>query len=225
MRVKKSNKANLEKKRGMFLQIGFIVSLSVVLLAFEWTTVRTNILDIDKFDKGEVVEEMAEITIHKKKPEMPKPQIILPIIVPNDAEIEDDDITIDAEIKNDTENIPDLFVAEIEEIEEEEPVPLYSLEKWPEFPGGESAMMQFLSDNLNYTASARSINLEGTVYVRFVIWKDGSIRNIGIMRDVGAGLDEEVVRVIGLMPDWTPGIQNGRSVSVIFDLPVKFKLN
>ena len=231
MRVKKSpegmpsaKQANLENKRGMFLQIGLIISLSIVFLAFEWTTVRTNKIDLNNLGRGEIIEELAEVSFHKKKIEMPKPRIIQPILVPDDVEI-DDDIIIDVEVKDDTENKLDFVVNEIEEIVEEEPVPLYNLEKWPEFPGGESAMMTFLSNNLKYTASAHSINLEGTVYVYFVIWKDGSIRNIEIKRGVGAGLDEEVVRVIRIMPKWTPGTQNGRNVSVIYNLPVKFKLN
>jgi len=225
MSVKKSNRANLEKKRGLFFQIGLIVSLSIVFLAFEWTTVRTNKIDWNNLERGEIIEELAEVSFHKKKIEMPKPQIIQPITVPDDADIKDDDITVDAEVNGDTENKLDFFVDEIEEIVEEEPVPLYSLEKWPEFPGGESAMMKFLNTNLKYTPSAREINLEGTVYVFFLIWKDGSIRNIEIKRGVGAGLDEEVVRVIGLMPKWTPGTKIGRNVSVINNLQVKFKIN
>lgn len=232
MRVKKSingiplvKQKNLEKKRGLFFQFGLIISLSIVLLAFEWTTVRTNVIDWDNFRGEEVIEEMVPIYIHEKKPEMPKPQIITPIIVPDDTELDGEEIEIDVEVTDKTENNPDQFIDEIVEIDDEEPVPLYNVEKWPEFPGGESAMMLFLSKNLKYTGSAHAINLEGTVYVSFVIWKDGSIRNIEIKRAVGAGLDEEVVRVVKLMPNWTPGIQNGRNVSVIYNLPVKFKLN
>jgi protein TonB len=145
-------------------------------------------------------------------------------LVPDEIDT-DEDLVISIENTDETVNDLDFIINEIEEIVEEEPVPLYNLEKWPEFPGGESAMMTFLSNNLKYTASAHAINLEGTVYVYFVIWKDGSIRNIEIKRGVGAGLDEEVVRVIGIMPKWTPGTQNGRNVSVIYNLPVKFKLN
>lgn len=225
MRIKKSAKANLEKRRGVFFQIGLIVSLSMVLLAFEWTTIRSHTIDLNRMERGELIEEWAEVTVHKKKPEMPKPQIIRPILVTDDTEIDDDDITIDVEVTGQTVNTINLPVDDIEEIVDEEPVPLYNVEKWPEFPGGVSAMMKFLSDNLKYTSTARSINLEGTVYVSFVIWKDGSIRRVKIERSIGAGLDEEVLRVVGLMPNWTPGIQNGRSVSVIYNLPVKFKLN
>ncbi len=225
MNAKKSSKANLEKKRGLFFQIGLILSLSFVLLAFEWTTIRNHTIDRYRLGQGELIEEMAEVTIHKKKPEMPKPQIIRPIIVPDDVEIDDNEIIIDVEIKEDTENNTNFIIDEIEEIVEEDPVPLYKLEKWPEFPGGESAMMAFLSNNLKYTSAAREINLEGTVHVFFLIWKDGSIRDIEIRRGVGAGLDEEVIRVISKMPKWAPGTQNGRNVSVVYNLPVKFKLN
>jgi protein TonB len=216
---------NLEKKRGLFFEIGLVVSLSIVFLAFEWTTVRTNKMDWNNLGRGEIIEELAEVSFHKKKIEMPKPKIIQAIeLVPDEIDT-DEDLVISIENTDETVNDLDFIINEIEEIVEEEPVPLYNLEKWPEFPGGESAMMTFLSNNLKYTASAHAINLEGTVYVYFVIWKDGSIRNIEIKRGVGAGLDEEVVRVIGIMPKWTPGTQNGRNVSVIYNLPVKFKLN
>jgi protein TonB len=232
MKVKKSVKKirlkkhkNLEKKRGLFFEVGLILALSVVLLAFEWTTVRNHTIDLDQLGRGEIIEEMAAIIIHKKKPEMPKPKIILPIIVPDDTEIDGEEIDIDAEVKDNTENNTNIINYEIEEIVDEDPVPLYNVEKWPEFPGGKSAMMAFLSNNLKYTPEARGINLEGTVHVFFVIGKDGSIRDIEIKRGVGAGLDEEVERVISIMPQWTPGIQNGRNVSVIYNLPVKFKLN
>lgn len=224
-RIRLTKQKNLEKKRGLFFEIGLIIALSVVLLAFEWTTVRNHTIDLNQLGKGDIIEEMAAITIHKKKPEMPKPKIIVPIIVPDDTELDGEEIEIDAEIKDDTENNTDFIIDEIEEIVDEDPVPLYNVEKWPQFPGGESAMMTFLSKNLKYTAAAREINLEGTVHVFFVIGKDGSIRDIEIRRGVGAGLDEEVVRVISIMPQWTPGIQNGKNVSVIYNLPVKFKLN
>lgn len=225
MREKKSNKTNLEKKRGLFFQIGLILSLSFVFLAFEWTTIRNQSIDLNRLGRGEIIEEIAEVTIHKKKPEMPKPQVVRPIIVPDDVEIDGEEIIIDVEVKDDTENNTNFIVDEIEEIVDEDPVPLYKLEKWPEFPGGESAMMSFLSNNLKYTSAAHEINLEGTIHVFFLIWKDGSIRDIEIRRGVGAGLDEEVIRVISKMPKWTPGTQNGRNVSVIYNLPVKFKLN
>ena len=225
-RMPSAKQANLEKKRGLFFQIGLIVSLSIVLLAFEWTTVRTNIIDRNYLGRGEIIEELAEVSFHKKKlPKIPIPKIINPIAVPDETEIEEDYI-IDAEITDETINNPDqIFDFWEKDIVEEDPVLLYNVEKWPEFPGGEQALFAFFSDNLKYTSSAREINLEGIVYVNFVVWKDGSIRDVKILRGLGAGLDEEVIRVVGLMPKWKPGFQNGRNVSVIYNLPVKFKLN
>ena len=98
------------------------------------------------------------------------------------------------------------------------------VEKWPEFPGGESALLTFLKSNLEYPKLAKDIHLTGTVHVSFIVWKDGTIRNIDIMRGIGSGCDEEVIRVINKMPTWNPGIQGGQKVNVSFHIPVSFKL-
>jgi TonB family protein len=82
-----------------------------------------------------------------------------------------------------------------------------------------------LEKNLRYAKNAKNIHLKGTIYVLFVVWKDGSIRDAQILRGLGAGLDEEVIRVIGAMPDWKPGLQNGRPVNVRYRVPVTFNLN
>jgi len=233
MKVKKTpegkpstRKVNLENKRGVFFQIGMVISLSIVLLAFEWTTVNTFDLDWNRPDRQDILEELAEITIHqKKKPEMPKPKLIPVIREISNLEEPDEDIDISAEVLEETYNDPNAYVEEIVEIVEEESVIYAYVEEYPEFPGGEVAMMKFLSDHLEFTQAAKEINLQGTVYVYFVVWNDGSIRDVSILRGLGAGLDEEVVRVIESMPRWNPGIQNGKKVNVEFKMPIKFKLN
>ncbi len=227
MTVRKSKKANLENKRAIFLEIGIIVTLSFVLLAFEWTTVRSD-KDIwtDWGDKA-IEEDMAEVTIHKvNKPVVPVPKIT-PIIVPvdNDEIDIDDDLIIDAENKDGDYNDLDRKVFEIEEIEEEDEVILVFVQNNPEFPGGQAAMFQYLAKNLKYTQAAKEVGIQGKMLVSFVVWKDGTIGNIKILRGLGAGLDEEAVRVIKAMPRWKPGNQNGKNVNVEFNMPVSFKLN
>lgn len=226
MIIKKSKKANLENKRTIFLEVGIIVTLSFVLLAFEWTTVRSDKNIWTAWDGIAVDEDLAEVTVHKvKKPLMPVP-IITPIIVPVDNDIDvDDDPIIDAGINDGDYNDINREVFEIDEIEEEDDVILVFVQNNPEFPGGQAAMFQYLAKNLKYTKAAREIGIQGKMLVSFVVWKDGSIGNIKILRGLGAGLDEEAVRVIESMPRWKPGNQNGKNVNVEFNMPVLFTLN
>lgn len=95
----------------------------------------------------------------------------------------------------------------------------------PEYVGGQTAMIEFLWKNLQYPAEAMEKNVQGTVYVSFIVEKDGSISNVVLKRDIGSGCGEEAVRVVKMMPKWTPGKQNGKEVRTQFILPVTFKLN
>lgn len=95
----------------------------------------------------------------------------------------------------------------------------------PVYIGGQTAMIQFLSKNLQYPAEAMGKNVQGTVYVSFIVEKDGSISNVVLKRDIGSGCGEEAVRVVKMMPKWTPGKQKGKAVRTQFILPVSFKLN
>ncbi len=98
------------------------------------------------------------------------------------------------------------------------------VEEMPEFPGGPSEMMKFLANNLTYPEQARRQKIEGRVFVNFVVEKDGAVSNVTILRGIGAGCDEEAIRVVELMPKWTPGYQRGQAVRVSFNLPIKFAL-
>ncbi len=97
--------------------------------------------------------------------------------------------------------------------------------KMPEFPGGEKKMYEYFVKKLRYPEVARDNNIQGKVYVSFVVSKDGSLKDIKILRGIGYGCDEEVIRMILLMPKWKPGTQGGKPVRVRYTLPVSFKLN
>ena len=114
------------------------------------------------------------------------------------------------------------------EVEDKKPEPdiLFTIvEQNPEFIGGQKAMYQFLSNNIKYPAVARESAIEGTVYVGFVVGKDGAIRDVAIKRGIGGGCNEEALRVVKLMPNWAPGKQQGRAVSVSYTIPIKFHLD
>lgn len=103
---------------------------------------------------------------------------------------------------------------------------VYPYEIMPEFIGGESAMMKFIIDNVNYPRRERNRGITGTCYVTFVIEKDGSVGSVAVKKGVagGPGCDKESVRVVRLMPNWKPGIQGGKIVRVQFTLPIKYSL-
>jgi periplasmic protein TonB len=101
----------------------------------------------------------------------------------------------------------------------------YAVEQSAEFPGGLQAMMKFLQKNIKYPASAKRMGIEGRVFVKFIVDKEGGISNMEIVKGINADLDKEAMRVIKLMPPWKPGKQNGRAVKSQFVLPVYFKLD
>lgn len=97
-------------------------------------------------------------------------------------------------------------------------------EEYPSFPGGEEALYKFIGNNLRYPEEARDANVMGTVIIRFVVEKDGSISNAAIAREIGCGCGREAQRVVNMMPRWNPGKQGGKPVRTEFILPVQFYL-
>jgi protein TonB len=98
------------------------------------------------------------------------------------------------------------------------------VEQQAEFPGGFEAMGKFLAKNMKYPAVARRMGIEGSVYVSFVIDKEGKISDPQVIKGISTECDNEAIRVIQLMPPWKPGKQNGQPVKCRFVLPIKFKL-
>lgn len=99
------------------------------------------------------------------------------------------------------------------------------VENMPEFPGGNMALEAFLAKNIVYPDKAVKYDIQGIVYVSFVIDKEGYVRNVKILRGIGGGCDEEAVRVVKLMPKWKPGTQNGKPVNVLFNMPFTYSLS
>ena len=100
----------------------------------------------------------------------------------------------------------------------------FPIEKSPEYPGGKQKLFEFLANNIKYPEEAKDLGIKGRVFAQFLVEKDGSLSNIEILRGIGYGCDKEVIRVIKLMPNWSPGMQKGKKVRVRFTLPVNFKL-
>ena len=102
--------------------------------------------------------------------------------------------------------------------------PLPFTERMPEFHGGDAAMMQFIKSKISYSKATLEKGISGTVYVTFIVTSEGGINDIGILRGVTYDLNYEAIRVVNLMPPWTPGFQNGFPVNVQYILPIKFTI-
>lgn len=225
MEAKKTPKADLEKKRGLFVQIGLIVALAAMLVAFEWKTYDAMQMDLGGRQAEAIEEEMIEITQQNKPPPppAPPPTTTLINIVQDNIEIEDD-FMIDAEANQLTE-IPTYVPPAVTEEEEVAEAEIFTVvEDQPTFPGGDEARIRFLTNNIKYPQMARESSIQGTVYVTFVVERDGSVTDVRVLRGIGGGCDEEAIRVIKAMPKWIPGKQRGKPVRVQFNMPIKFTL-
>ena len=226
MEIKKSPKADLESKKSTFVLIGLVVTLFVIWRVFEYKSYDKQIVDDLQRTVEVIEEEMVEITKQeqpKPQPPAPKPQVTQIEVVDNEEEIEDE-IEIDAEVSQD-EVIEEYFApAEIEEEEIVEAEIFKVVEVMPEFPGGAAKMMEYIQKNMKYPMMARESDIQGRVFVNFVVEPDGSISNVAVLRGIGGGCDEEAVRVVQSMPKWNPGKQRGTAVRCAFTVPIIFKL-
>ena len=226
MEVKKTDKANLEKNRGMFLQLGYVIVLGLVLLAFEWGTRPSELNTLGELADMDLEEEIIPITRQQNEPPPPPPppqttEVIN--IVEDDVEIEDELLLDDTEADQDTEIEIFEFAEEEEEVNEMEV--FFVVEDMPTFQGQSSdAFRIYIQKNLKYPMIAQENGVSGRVFVQFDVNASGSIENVIVVRGVDPSLDKEAVRVVKSSPKWTPGKQRGRPVRVRFTFPIVFQL-
>ena len=229
MEVKKSAKANLEDKKLLLREIGLVVALLVVLGAFQWSSKEksTETLQADNFVVVE--EEMVPITtdVPPPPPEAPKEPVVSDII-----DIVDDDIKVDNTLLLSTEDeglaitVKD-YVAESTYVEEEieEEVPFAIVEHKPKFQGGDqNDFTKWVFNNIVYPEIAKENGVQGRVILQFTVDKDGSVKNVKVLRGVDSSLDKEAVRVVSSSHKWEPGRQRDKPAKVTFVFPVIFQL-
>lgn len=226
MEIKKSPKADLQNKKGLFLEIGLIVALLAVIAAFLYTPKEYRIEKVDN-NYGPVEEEITEITRNEQKPpEQPQKvedKVFNDIldIVTNDAKITTDisfeDFADDLEITTQ--------VVEVEEEEIEDDQPFIKVEKMPSFQGGDlNKFRNWVQERVRYPQIAQENGVSGKVVLSFVIEKDGTLTNIEVLQSPDRSLADEAVRVLKTSPKWEPGQQRNQPVRVKYTLPVDFRI-
>jgi len=215
MEPKKNPEVNLERKRGLFLQIGLVLALLIVLAAFEYKSYEKVEYNLGELNLDDFEEEDIPITKQEVKPPPPPPP------PPEVIEIVEDDVVIEDEIEiEDTESDEDLEI-----VEEDDDEVFMVVENMPEFPGGDLGLMKYIQKNVKYPPIAKEYNITGKVYISFVVDKSGSVTNVKVVRGVDKNLDAEAVRVIKSLPKYKPGKQRGKAVKVMFTVPINFTLN
>lgn len=225
MELKKSKKADLENKKSIYIQVGLVVSLSIILIGFEWTTKPKTDDDTEMVRQIEFEDEMIatrrEPPKEQPKPETPKVAEVLDIV---EDDVEIDDFNFDMEVDEDTEYDFTMLDDDEEQIDEEEI--FYIVEDMPTFNGGEPAVefRNYIASNLKYPEIAAENGISGRVIVSFAVNAQGKVVDAVILRGVDPALDREAIRVVMSSPPWTPGRQRGKAVKVQFTFPINFVL-
>ncbi|BDC97941.1 TonB family protein [Persicobacter psychrovividus] len=220
MKPKKSPKKDLRPKRQLFFMIGLCVSLFLCIVAFEWKTMEV-VNDYPVENPPELMQVVDIPPTAIKPPEPPKVHNPVLIAIPDDVDIDPDlpDITFIEEDDPVAPAIEDPIPDEIIDV-----APVVIAEKMPEFPGGIAAFYRWVGKSMKYPQQAKRQQISGRVFVQFVIDKDGSVKEVQVVKGVGAGCDLEAIRVIKNSPKWHAGKNRGRPVKVRMILPITFKL-
>lgn len=229
MEIKKSPKADLEGKKGVFFEIGLTLALAVLLFAFEWKSSTEQVTPFQTPAEEQIEDEIIPITQQMLKPPPPPPPApkltdLIEIVEDElsiDEELEIDDAEADVENKNNYNFDYDGDSWGEEESDGEGDI-FQVVEDMPQFPGG--SVQKWIAKNVKYPMIAQENNIQGKVFVQFVIEKDGSVSDVKVARSVDPSLDKEAIRVVKAMPKWKPGKQRGKPVRVSYTVPINFQL-
>ncbi len=223
MEAKKTEKADLTRKTALFFSIGLLITMVITLTAFTWKDYDESLLDLQG-KSANVFEEMLEVP-PTEQPPPPAPVIQQPQIVevPDEEEIKEDlNLKFDVEVTEETK-VETIIVAPAEEKEDVDQI--FSVVEETATPkGGMPAFYKFVSEKIKYPAQARRMGVEGRVFVEFVVNRDGTIVDVRSIKGIGAGCDEEAVRIVQSAPAWKPGKQRGKPVRQKMVIPIIFKL-
>jgi len=230
---------------GIALLLGAIIGVNAIIEANKAGEEISADVELSNITKKEVkVEKKAPVKIEEAKPvEKVKSSVkFVPPVIKKDSEVKPEEELKSQDDLNKTKTAIGSFdvkgnddaggevlkakevIAQPEPPKEEENKVFDVVEVMPSFPGGQGALMQWLSKNIKYPVVAEENGVQGRVVVTFVVEKDGSITDVKVVKSVDPSLDKEAARVVKSMPHWIPGKQNGSAVRVKYTVPVTFKL-
>jgi protein TonB len=231
MEIKKNPKSNLETKRGMFVQIGLIIAITVSLIAFEWKSYEKSATDLGTMELAFDDEEMIPATQRELKPPPPPPP------PPEVIEIVEDDVEIEVELEIEETDTDEDEIIEIEEEEEEDEVFNFAVvEDKPIFPGCEDVsrqerymcfqqgIMRHIRNNFKYPSIPKEMGISEKIFVQFVIDKTGMIKKSVVVRGQDKHLRKEALRLVNSIPKLIAAKQRGKSVPCSFTVPINFRL-
>jgi protein TonB len=224
---KKTEKADLERMRGVFLQLGIVIVLAITLIAFEWKSTTKETSAIGVIAGTNLTEEIIPITRQQEfrpppPPVTPKITDVLNI-VEDDVKINDELIVNDAESDQQMQVDINEFTGAGEEVADEEI--FFIVEDMPSFQGkGQEGFREWITRNLIYPDEAAKKGISGKVYIQFAVNSKGEVVDAVVVKGVNPALDKEALRVVMSSPKWEPGKQRGKPVKVQFTFPINFVL-
>lgn len=230
MEIKKTPEADLERYRGTWLLVGFVVALSVLFVAFEWSG-QEDTTDADAALPEWVFEEELDVPVIERPLPAPPPPAAPPVrqekvvTVDDETELEEEEPEASGgEEAGMSSALPPL--AEPMPAGRNDSAAVYvEVDELPEFPiDGQAGLMRYLTQHIRYPQAAWSRGIQGMVLCQFVVEADGRISGVQVLQGVHRWLDEEAVRVLKGMPRWRPGKLKGQPVRVRYTLPVAFRL-
>jgi protein TonB len=232
MEVKKSRGADLENLRVQGFLLGLIVVLAAMFVALEWNSDDSAWAFFDTDDALDVEMELSPLKRDKDE---------IPMMLPQEQQVEqpkseqlnlvDDDVelTFEPEPVERPEELKDQ--KDITEEDKPEVVDMYNepvdfrvVEDLPQFPGGASEFMKWLTRNLKYPASAQRKQIRGKVVAQFIVNTDGSVSDVELTEHLEAACDREVLRVLRMMPKWQAGVMNAKPCRTKVCIPIVFNL-
>ncbi|MBQ1819341.1 MAG: energy transducer TonB [Bacteroidales bacterium] len=228
MVTKKTDKGNLENKRGLFALVGFALVLGLVYAGFELFASEDRAPAFELVDDDFITVVDDDVLATDQTPPPPPPQ------QPQQQEVifrlVDDNVHVDMDISFDVDIMPDDVIPEVDEqdvelVDEapiEEPPELWT-DEMPEYPGGPEALNAFLTREIQYPEVARTNGITGTVLIEFIVEKDGRVSNAKVKVPLFPECDKEAVRGVMAMPKWKPGKKNGKPVRCFYQVPVTYR--
>lgn len=226
MEAKKNPAVDIYAKAWLFRSFGLMVALSLVAVSFEWKSydspdVKVQVKNVNTF------EETLDIPPTEQPPPPPPMLNTAQIIeVADEAEIKEEiKVHLDIEVTDQTRVERIVVQTPVAVPEEEETEQIFTIVEETASPkGGMATFYQFVKDNIQYPAAARRLGIQGRVFVEFVVAKDGTLTDVHVVKGIGAGCDEEAVRIVQAAPSWNPGRQRGKPVRQRYTLPIIFKM-